>query len=139
MTRTTSFSRQHLTDAPQSTTTTTAIPPPGTTLDDVRRQAHELASDDALDKTAALSVMHLFHAMETILRYECTSRDRRIDELSAELERHHLESALREEELANANVNSSLPPGPALSSTAPDPGVFMPTPSSTAAKKRSRW
>ena len=55
-------------------------------LEGVRRQVHALAASEELDKPAALTVLRLFHAMETVLRHECAARDRALhDALHAHL------------------------------------------------------
>lgn len=134
MVRTSSFARSQPPQPSSSSQVvaapnTASIPPPGPTLEDVRNQASTLANNEVLDKTSALSVMHLFHAMETLLRYECTRRDRKIDELEACLGRATLQLDIVRAQEEEASTQA----------LAPTP---LPVPSSitsSASKKRSRW
>ena len=70
------------------------LPPPTHDLEGVRAVTNELVESTVLDKDTALRVMHIFHSMETLLRYECAKRDRRVCDVTAELERTRLHSEL---------------------------------------------
>lgn len=70
------------------------VQPPSLTLDTIRTSAARLAASEALDKTTALALMNLFHAMENLLTYECNLRDRMIIETRTTLERTRLEGEL---------------------------------------------
>lgn len=67
---------------------------PPVDLDEVRRGVLDLAASDQLDKASALAVTRLFHAMETLLKHECTTRDRALAETRNELERTMLQNEL---------------------------------------------
>jgi hypothetical protein len=71
-----------------------ALPPPSDDLEGVRRQVHALASSQDLDKPAALTVLRLFHAMETLLRHECAARDRALHDALHALKRERLHAEL---------------------------------------------
>lgn len=68
-----------------------SLPPPHSKLDAIREQVFALASSETLDKGSALTVTRLFHEMETLLRHECSERDRRLRDVTNELERQKLQ------------------------------------------------
>lgn len=95
-----------------------ALPPPGDDLEGVRRQVHDLAASQDLDKPAALTVLRLFHAMETLLRHECGARDRALhdalhalkrERLHAELERLTRRRTIEDAQLAAAQPTPDAP------------------------------
>jgi hypothetical protein len=71
-----------------------ALPPPCDDLEGVRRQVHALASSQDLEKPAALTVLRLFHAMETLLHHECAARDRALHDALHALKRERLHAEL---------------------------------------------
>jgi hypothetical protein len=80
-------------DAPSPDRAVRAEPPtPADPLDARRRELEALTAGDALDKSTALSVTHLFHALETIVREERAARE--LAAVRFELERTRLQSEL---------------------------------------------
>jgi hypothetical protein len=61
-------------------------------VDSIRKKFTELAESDKIHKIEALSIMHLFHAMESLLVHECNLRDKVILETKSALERNRLET-----------------------------------------------
>ena len=86
-------------------------------METIRRGVVELATSERLDKESALNVTRLFHAMEMLLRHECTERDKRIARVTAELD--HLRMSTELDRLANRS--------------------FAPDPVSTPKRARSKW
>ena len=63
-------------------------------IDAIRQAIVDLTASERLEKESALHVTRLFHAMEMLMRHECTERDRRIAAGAAELERVRLAAEL---------------------------------------------
>jgi hypothetical protein len=61
-------------------------------VDTIRIKFIELVESDKVNKSEALSIMHLFHAMESLLVHECNVRDKVILETKSALERNRLET-----------------------------------------------
>jgi hypothetical protein len=61
-------------------------------LDARRRELEALTATDTLDKSTALSVTHLFHSLETLVREERAARE--LAAVRFELERTRLQSEL---------------------------------------------
>lgn len=72
--------------------------PPPVQLDDVRVGVESLANSEPISKDAALEIFRLFHAMEMLMRYECTQRERRIAELQSQLQIEMVRNALADPE-----------------------------------------
>ena len=64
------------------------------TLADIKRELEHICNSDAVSKETALSLTRLFHATETLMRHECTSRERALDNAIAAIERDRLENEL---------------------------------------------
>lgn len=80
--------------------------PPQMTLsdiDDIRTGVNELAGSDRLDKDSALSMTRLFHALETLMRDECTIRDAKISKMESEIERSRIQHEL--DRIANVQIH----------------------------------
>ena len=60
--------------------------PSVTDLEDIRSGIDAVVTSDKLDKESALLVTGLFHMMESLMRYECNLRDRKLVELRGALE-----------------------------------------------------
>ena len=67
--------------------------PPGN-LEAIREEVNKLAASDKLDKDSALTMTRLFHAIETLMRQECTRRDAEISRMEYEIERTRIQSEL---------------------------------------------
>ena len=61
-------------------------------IEEIRSKLQQLAASDKIEKKDALTMMSLFHAMESLLRHECGVRDKMILETKACLERNRLET-----------------------------------------------
>ena len=108
-------------DTPRSTVTSfatldltaaTTTPPPMSTplhIDDIRRSIMDLVTSDKLDKDAALQVTRLFHALEMLMRHECTTRDTHIARLKADAERQRVQHELDRLTTSSAATPSPLP------------------------------
>lgn len=69
-------------------------PRPSTSLEEIRRGIHDLATSEKLDKESALQLTRLFHSMELLLHHECNSRDTTITKLKNDLDRAQMQSQL---------------------------------------------
>lgn len=78
-------SREEMSNAPME---------PVTSIDGIRNSVNQLAGSDRLDKDSALTMTRLFHAMETLLRQECTQRDAQISRMGCEIERTRIQHEL---------------------------------------------
>jgi hypothetical protein len=63
-------------------------------IDTIRNGVNELAASDRLDKDSALAMTKLFHAMETLMRHECTCRDAQIVMMNGDMERARIQYEL---------------------------------------------
>ena len=61
-------------------------------VDAIRIKFIELVESDKVNKSEALSIMHLFHSMENLLVHECNVRDKVILETKFAFERNRLET-----------------------------------------------
>lgn len=61
-------------------------------IDTIRKKLIEVVESDKINKLEALSIMHLFHVMESLLVHECNVRDKVILETKSALERNRLET-----------------------------------------------
>ena len=66
----------------------------GGNIDSIRNGVNELAASDRLDKDSALAMTKLFHAMETLMRHECTCRDAQIAKMNGDIERARIQHEL---------------------------------------------
>jgi hypothetical protein len=80
--------------APPADDAPSGVPVPRLELEAIRREVFELAASETLDKGAALTVTRLFHSMETLLRHECTERERRLCHALNDLEQMRLHNEL---------------------------------------------
>lgn len=78
-------------------------------------KVNELATSDKLDKDSALAMTRLFHALETLMRFECARRDARISKMESELERTHVQHEL--DRITNAKIQAQLPSSSAAAAT----------------------
>ena len=96
--------------------------PSVTDLEDIRSGIDAVVTSDKLDKESALLVTDLFHMMESLMRYECNLRDRRLVELRGELELTRVRAEL-------ARLTQQMPSTPIDEGAAPPP----------VRKRTSRW
>ena len=82
--------------------------PPLTDIDAIRGGINALAESDRLDKDSALTMTRLFHALEMLMRHECSRRDAQISRLEAEIERGRIQHEL--DRIANANLHHQQTP-----------------------------
>lgn len=75
-------------------------------IDSIRTGVNDLAASDKLDKESALSMTRLFHAMETLMRSECTWRDAHIAKLESEVERVRLQHEL--DRISNVQIQQQI-------------------------------
>ena len=86
----------------------TPVPSPrGLTRDDVQQRVEELVATDGLDKSAALTVTRLFHAMDLLLERAKHERDSEVQRLQGELEHAQLQSEL--DRLTRASADAAPP------------------------------
>lgn len=96
--------------------------PSVTDLEDIRRGIEAVVTSDKLDKESALVVTGLFHMMESLMRYECNLRDRKLLELRGALELERVRAEL-------ARLTQQMPSTPTDEGGGPPP----------ARKRTSRW
>lgn len=104
-----------------STQTAPSIDTPPADIDEIRRGFVKLAESDAMDKTDALTITRLYHAVESILLHEKHMRRREVNDLRHELERTHMQVEL--DRLARRRTMDDLQQVP-IERTTPSKGRF---------------
>ena len=78
-------------------------------IDIIRQGVNDLTASEKLDKESALTMTRLFHAVETLMRKECTRRDAAIAKIEHDLERTCIQNELERMRMSQEQDLTSLP------------------------------